>query len=68
MNNKMAINIYIYIYIYIYIKNGIKKPIKQTRTETESWIWRAFWWLSDGSGCGAMGEDVGIAMGMESTV
>ena len=35
MNNKMAINSYLST-----IKS--KKQIKQTRTETESWIWRGF--------------------------
>ena len=33
MNNKMAINTYLSI---------IESKTKQTRTETESWIWRAF--------------------------
>ena len=27
-----------------------KKQTKQTRTETESWIWRVFSWLPDGRG------------------
>ena len=37
MNNKMAINLYV-------STTESKKQIetKQTRTETESWVWRAF--------------------------
>ena len=35
----MAINTYL-------LTTESKKQTKQTRsTETESWIWRAFWWL-----------------------
>ena len=42
MNNKMAINAYVST-----IES--KKQTKQTRrTETESWIQRAFSWLPDG--------------------
>ena len=43
MNKKMAINTYIST-----IES--KKQTKQTRTETESWIWRVFLWLPDGRG------------------
>ena len=43
MNNKMAINTNLST-----IES--KKQTKQTRTETESWAWRAFCWLPDG-GC-----------------
>ena len=43
MNNKMA-------KIQINQKIESKKQTKQTRTETESWIQRAFCWLPDGSG------------------
>ena len=44
MNNKMAKNI-------ILSTIGYKKQTKQTwRTEIESWIQRALWWLSDGIG------------------
>ena len=48
MNNKMAINTYLPI-----IES--KKQTKQTRrTETESWIQRAFLWLPDERGvCGS---------------
>ena len=35
-----------------------KKQTKQTRTETESQIQRAFWWLPDGKGCRGMGKEV----------
>ena len=34
------------------------KPKQRKRTETELWIWRAFWWLPDGVGCGGMGEEI----------
>ena len=44
MNNKMAKNTFLSTIEY-------KKLTKQTRrTETESWIQRAFLWLSDVSG------------------
>ena len=43
MNNKMGINTYLST-----IES--KKQTKQTRTETESWIWRAFSWLPAGRG------------------
>ena len=46
MNNKMAIDTNLWTI-------DSKKQTKQTRTETESWIWRVFWWLPDGRGCGA---------------
>ena len=35
MNNKMA-------KIHTYLTTESKKQTKQTRPETESWIWRAF--------------------------
>ena len=36
-----------------------KKQTKQTRrTETESWIWRAFWWLPRWEGVWGMGEEL----------
>ena len=57
MNNKMAINTYLST-----IES--KKSVKQTRTETESWIQRAFLWLPDGRECGEVGEKV---MGLRST-
>ena len=42
MDNKMAINTYLST-----IESKIQT--KQTRrTETDSWIWRDFWWLPDG--------------------
>ena len=51
MDNKMAINTYLSI--------ESKKQTKQTcRTETESWIQRAFWWLPEEGGNGGMGEAV----------
>ena len=43
MNNKMAKNTYLST-----IES--KKQIKQTKTETESWIWRVFCWLPGGRG------------------
>ena len=43
MNNKMA------IFSYLPAIES-KKQTKQTRTETESWIWRTFWWLPDERG------------------
>ena len=55
MNNKMA-------KIQINQKIESKKQTKQTRTETESWIQRAFCWLPDGSG--GMGEEM---KGLRST-
>ena len=52
MNNKMAIHTYIST-----IKS--KKQTKQTRrTETKSWIQRAFWWLPDWGGNGWRGEGI----------
>ena len=51
MNNKMAINTYLST-----IES--KKQTKQIRTETESWIWRTFWWLPDRRGMWGMGEEV----------
>ena len=52
MNNKMAINTYLST-----IES--KKQTKQTRrTETESWIQRAFRWLPDGSGVWRMGKEI----------
>ena len=41
----MAINTYLSI-----IES--EKQTKQPRTETESWVWRAFWWLPDGRDVG----------------
>ena len=43
MNNKMATNTCLST-----IKS--KKQTKQMKTDTEWWIWRAFFWLSDGNG------------------
>ena len=44
MNDKMAKNTNLSTIKF-------KKKIKQTRrTETESWIWKSFWWFSDGRG------------------
>ena len=52
MNNKMAINTYLST-----IES--KKQTEQTRTETESQIWRAFRdGCQMGGGCGGMGEEV----------
>ena len=45
MNNKMAINTYL-------SATESKKQTKQTRrTETESWIWRTFYLLTDEGWC-----------------
>ena len=51
MNNKMAINTSL-------SSTESKKQTKQTRTETESWIQRAFDGCQMGSGCGEIGEDL----------
>ena len=54
MNNKMAINTYL-------STTESKKQTKQTsRTETESWIQRAFGWMPDWGVGGKMGEEVRI--------
>ena len=53
MHNKMVKKTRIY---QLNLKNKL-------RTETESWIQRAFWWLPDGSGYGGIGEEVrGLSM------
>ena len=57
MNNKMAKNTYLSTI-------ECKKQTKQRRTETESWIQRAFSWLPNGKGYGGMGEEV---RGLRST-
>ena len=58
MNNKMAINTYLST-----IES--KTQTKQTRTETESWLWRVFWWLQMGGRCEGMGEEM---RGLRSTI
>ena len=58
MNNKMAKNTYLST-----IES--KKQTKQTRTETESWIWRRFrWMVARWERCQGMGEEV---RGLRST-
>ena len=45
--------------IHIYQQFNLKRQTKQTRgTETESWLWRVFWWLSAGMGEGWRGEGI----------
>ena len=52
MNNNTGINTYLWT-----IES--KRQSNQTRrTETESWIQRAFSWLPNGKGYGGMGEEV----------
>ena len=48
MNNKVATNTYL-------STNESKKQTKQTKIEVESWIQRAFQWLSNGRGEGENG-------------
>ena len=58
MNNKMAINTYL-------STTESKKQTKQTRrTETESWIQRAFFGCPLGGECWGVGEEV---RGLRST-
>ena len=52
----------IHIYQKLSLKNKLSKQEKQR--QNESWVWRAFQWLPDGKGLGAMSEEV---RGLRST-